>query len=280
LNNRDWATLIWLGVLLVFALWHSGVRSGVWQLLRNLAHPKLLIPILAMLDCVSFLVIAGSRLGLWHRDLLMDTVVWTIVGALGLFFSVTQVATDQHFFRQSALRAIKFSVLLEFYVGLVVFSLPVELVLIPCVTLLVLMSLVAGSERRAKQAIDFVISMIGWAMLIYVTVRLATTWNQIDESHELRVLALPIWMTFSLLPFIFVLSLYMGYDAAFSRIRSATESKPARRRGRLALLLGLHLRTRTVNNFALHWARRLTDAASLVEARRVVREFVAASRSD
>jgi hypothetical protein len=155
---------------------------------RTAAHPALLIPAMLMWAWIGLVVFVAYRLHLWTADLIKDSVIWSIGPALGLFFNVTKLSKDPLFFRHTALSTIKYSVLIEFYVNLRVFSFPVELlVVLPGVTLLALLASFAGTNekyRPAKRVLDVVLAFVGIAIALYVTVALVGSWRHEDPWHD------------------------------------------------------------------------------------------------
>jgi len=229
----------------------------------------------------ALVVVVAYRLHLWTPDLVKDTVIWSIGPAVGLYFSVTNLAKDPLFFRRVALSAIKYSVLIEFYVNLRVFSFPVELlVLLPGITFLAMLSAFAGTDekyRPTKRVIDVLLALAGIVIVVYVTVALVSSWRQEDPWRDLRELALPLWLTLGLLPFIYALSLYMGYKGAFWRIDWHTKDRLGRRRAKAALLAELNVRTHLVAKFGGGWLTQIAEAETLDKARAVVRRYRAAN---
>jgi hypothetical protein len=282
LNNREWATLVWLGVGAVFLLWRTDTRTLVGSAVRTAAHLALLIPATLMWAWTALVVFVAYRLRLWAPDLIKDTVIWSIGPAVGLFFSVTNISKDPQFFRRAALSTIKYSVLIEFYVNLRVFNFPVELlVLLPGITLLALLTSVAGMDekyRPAKRVLAVMLAVVGILIVVYVTGALVSSWRQEDPWHDLRELALPVWLTLGFLPFLFALSLFAGYQAAFLRIDFfAKEDRRARRRAKVALVVDLNVRTYLVAKFGGGWLTQIAQAQTLDEARAVVRRYHAAN---
>ena len=253
LNNRELATLFWLGVGAVWMLWRKDTRPLVGSLLRTAAHLALLTPAILIWVWTALVVFVAYRFRLWTADLINDTIIWSIGPAVGLFLSVNNVSKDPRFFRNTALSAIKYSILIEFYVNLRVFSFPVELlVLLPGITFLALIAAFAGTDdkyRPAKRVVDVVLALAGIAIFVYVTVNLVGSWRQEDPWHDLRELALPVWLTLGLLPFLYALSLYLGYQGAFWRIDWHTKDRRGRLRAKAALLIELHVRAHLVAKF-------------------------------
>jgi hypothetical protein len=275
-TNRDWASLFWLGLFVAWVLSKKDVRSSLADVARTAMTPKILLPTLTMFGYIAATVLVGAKLKLWNSDLFKDTVVWSFGPALVLLFSISDAGEKEHFFRRAVLNTIKYTILIEFYMNLVVLSLPVELVLVPVVTILTLLSIVTSTDdqyKSVKTLLNWVTSLIGCALLITVTTRLAHSWHRIDAAGDLRQFALPVWLTVGLLPYIYLLSLWAGYELLFLRIDFATDSRMSRRRAKLALLVGLNARTHRVNQFAHPWMHRVSAASSFSEAYRVVRNY-------
>src|SRR5207302_332924 len=95
------------------------------------------------------------RIRLWTTDLIKDTVIWVGSG-VALYFSVTQVRRQPHFFRGAALTGFKAAVFIEFYVNLYVFPFLIELILLPMITMLLMLSLVAGRDEKTRDVKRFI----------------------------------------------------------------------------------------------------------------------------
>jgi hypothetical protein len=275
-TNRDWASLFWLGVVCVWLLRKSDIGSGLIDILKTWKTPKLSIPTTLLFVYAGGEITLGSHLGLWKHDLIRDSVVWTIGPAIGLLFGVGDAGSKPHFFRDAALRTLKFAVFVEFYLNLTTFSLPAELVLVPVITVVTLLAVFTGTDEQYKQVrtfLNWLSIFIGFGLLIVVSTRLVENWHHIDAVSDLRQFALPVWLTVGLLPYIYALTLWASYESLFVRIRFATEDPAARRRAKRALLLYVNFRVQRVSDFGYPWLRRITAASSFAEARRVAREY-------
>jgi hypothetical protein len=117
-------------------------------------------------------------------------------------------------------------------------------------------------------------AFVSIVIVVYVTVALVGSWRQEDPWHDLRELALPVWLPLCLLPCIYALSLYSGYQVAFLRIDLFAKGRPgARRRAKAALLVNLNVRTHLVAKFGGGWLTQIAEAQTLSEARAVVRRY-------
>jgi hypothetical protein len=274
LNNRELAILIWLGVGVLLVLTKKSFRSSIGQVLRAGAHPKILIPLIAMLGYALLEIWLGSKLALWNGSLTKDTVVWVVVSATALFFNFEHASEKQHFFRRRTAALLGITVFLEFFTNLFVLPLAGELALQPVVVTLGVLSAFAGTDderqRPAKKFADGLLALIGAALLLFAVVELIRQWNTTDKYSLLLQFALPVWLTAGMLPYIYILNLYSNYEKAFAGINWATEDRRARRRAKVALISKMHFKLREVHSFTWASARRLTAALSVNAARQVV----------
>ena len=194
-----------------------------------------------------------------------------------LFFNCTQAASDPRFFRRTMVATIGVAVFVEFFMNLYVMSLPTELVLQFVIIVLSLLAAVGGikpEHRPAKILCEVLLAAIGFALFIYTVRQVYLGWDDIDGRSLLLEFALPIWLTAGLLPFLYVLSSYVVYDAAFRGINWATADRRSRWRSRLAVVSALHFRKGAVQKFTWNWAKRVSEATSFSAARDVMAMFL------
>ena len=278
INNRELALLIWVTISVAALLLHRGLRLSVT---RALLKPIIAIPILLLAGWVLGLAFASARIHLWEGELTIDITVWFFGTALVLLFSATQALNEERFVRQAILGVISVGVFVEVFVNLYVFSLWAELALLPVLAVPPMLSVVAGSGQRfasVKALIDTVLALIGFTLIAYVAFQIVTDWQEFDRTGALRKFALPIWLTIGIVPFIYLFSLYVAYDGAFTWIDFETDQRRQRWRVKLALILALRLRIRDVAEVRGYWARQAADAPTIRDAKRVMEQFKASRR--
>jgi hypothetical protein len=112
------------------------------------------------------------------------------------------------------------------------------------------------------------------ALLAFNVQQVAVNWDEIDRGLVIRQLALPMWMTIGLFPFVYFMSLYSNYELAFKWIGFQGQGdRWTRLRARAALILELRLRTKLVHRFNMYWGRQAAEARSFRAARQVVKDF-------
>ena len=276
-NNRQWAFMFWIVVLLGWMLVRKDTRLSIGDAFRVASSPRIFVPVAILVAWVVGLVWAASRINLWDGDRITDTVFWFITAGLVLFGRLDKVRKEPHFVRRSALATLELSALVEVLSELFVLNLVTELILQPVFALVGGMSVVAAQKseyRRVKRLVDGLIVAASLAILMYAIVNLITNWNGLDKGDLLQQFTLPVWLTVGVLPYIYLLGLVAAYELAFIRIDWKSEfGWLARARAKLILLASFHIRARGIGAFSGPWQHKLAAATSFREGRRVVRDF-------
>lgn len=278
LNNRELSGLIWLAILFVWALTRD---RAIWRSLlacmRSMLEPKLLTSFMLGAAWVAAFVLAAQRLGLWKTTLIGETALWFIItGVGGMFMSLTRLGSDQGFFTHMLARIFALSELAAGLVNLFVFPLWVELILTPALAILVGVSVVAKLKPKTQQvdrATQFLLAIAGATFVIYVIAKLALTWSPALGRDVGRALVLPIWLSLSWIPFLFVVSLLMAYEGTFLRIGFSTADADAKRRAQRAVITECRLNVHDVAGLQQPWLGRLVRARSNASVRRVLANY-------
>ena len=276
LNNRELASLIWLAVAAAWVLSRRDLRSGIAGILKSLANPLLLLPLLGLQGWIALEIWAGGKLGLWNTDLVSNTVVWTVGTALVLYFNVNKAAEDPLFFRKTAKSALAASVFVEFFINLFVFGLFAELILQFVLIILILVDAFSSQKpefQQLKKVLGALLVGVGFLFLGYTIVQFYAQWTQLDRQALFLKFALPAWLTIGVLPFIYVLSLYVVYDGALRGVNRATSDWRVRWRTRFVLVRDFRLRRNELRSFTWMWIKRAAVAPDVTGARAVVQQF-------
>ena len=124
------------------------------------------------------------------------------------------------FFRKTAKSALAASVFVEFFINLFVFGLFAELILQFVLIILILVDAFSSQKpefQQLKKVLGALLVGVGFLFLGYTIVQFYAQWTQLDRQALFLKFALPAWLTIGVLPFIYVLSLYVVYDGALAR---------------------------------------------------------------
>jgi hypothetical protein len=221
LNNREKAVVIWLIIIFLGLLANKGIRASMLQLPKAFLVRQIMVPFILILAYVAAEVICFHGAGFWNVSMLKDTVVWFLGTAFVLFININEPSKDGKYFKKVLLDNLKLSVVLEFLANAYTFSLWAELIILPIITFIAILSSVAGLKKetlQVKKIMDFLLAVAGFYLLSYVLYRVVTDLSGFATQENLRSFLLPPILTAAYLPAIYLLAVYSGYELLFVQI--------------------------------------------------------------
>lgn len=229
MNNRDWAVVVWLTIFIIALLCAKSVRASISGILPDLFSRIILIPLVGMLIYFAVMVFLLCEVGFWDISLLKDTVVWMCsVGILTFFTSTKSLKQERPvwgFIRDN----IKMIIFLEFFLNAFVFSLGVELLILPVVSVLMLMQFFAKDVVKNERVYKFtstIISIFGFTALFYCSYQLYYNWQTFFSIDNLRTFLYPVILSVLFLPFLYFLVLFIHYEDMLVPIKVVFYDEP------------------------------------------------------
>lgn len=287
LTSRELATLIVFAALIVVGVLRSRDRSE----LRAAAvdAPKAVLAwkvssvILGYLAYVLAIIAAARWFGLWSGELLKDTAIVVLFVGLPIVVSAREFRDGRGVVSSVVRRVLGVSAVVIFYVNLVHLPLGVEVILVAVVLLLALTVVVlqhqSGGDTVLKVC-SFLLGTIGIGLVIYVTIRVVIEFDSFDWGGQLRLFALSVWLPLALIPFVYLLAIFMSVEGALVRLRFNNSRVPPPLRVRIALLLGLRGSLLYATAFTGHWLTRMAGERTFRSARRIMRDYRSAVRAN
>jgi len=250
LNNREIATAIWLTIILLWALSNSSVRRAILEVLKAFFNKKIIIPLIAMLFYIVFMVLAFKKIGFWDVSATKDTILWTLGSAFATYFSINKVEQDSSYFKNVILDNIKFVLIMEFVVNLYSFSLPAELIVMPVVTFIAMLNVFAESKQEYKKVsklLNFILGVFGLYLLAFTFREIVLDFQNFATIKNLRDFFLPPLFSIILLPFVYVMALFMQYEMFFVRIDIANKNSDVTKYAKRKVLVACHVNLSKLN---------------------------------
>ncbi len=264
LNNREIAILVWLMVCLLWGLSTAPIRKGMTGVVRAALAWKLVTAVLTAFAWMALIVGCLHQLGVWRWANAKVAVLWFLTAALVMIFNVTS-ADDEHYFRKAILDGARISVVLEFIVNFYVFNLFLEFILVPIITVLSCLLVVAELNEEYKPVRLFLngfMATFGFGLLIYATHKIYTDFWAFAQLDTLVELLLPLILTVFFLPFLFLLATLMAYEQVFVRLRFMLKDPILQRYTKVRLIRRFGLNFHGINRW---WRQFVMDRPSTKE---------------
>ncbi len=270
--NRQIATGIWLLIAFLLSFSSKNIRSSIGGVLKALLQRKLVLLFGSSILNVSILCWLFSTFGLWSPDQLPATVLWTVLSGFSLIGRTLSAKDDQGYFKRLFLDCFKIIVVLEFLIVGYSFSLPIELVLVPLMTFLVL--LIEFSRTKVEYA--SVKKLFEWIAIAVTAIVLwkavGNIWDQPDAFFTTKTgrnFLLPGLLTVASIPFLYIWYCYSHIENARIRINLKTFQSDdvkhyARRRFFLTFMTRPQLLRRATRQFHSMPARTSGDVDQIV----------------
>ncbi|HCN82415.1 MAG TPA: hypothetical protein DIT07_02180, partial [Sphingobacteriaceae bacterium] len=163
----------------------------------------------------SLCVYLLSLTGLWTTDLAKDTILWLFFVGFMTLGKVNKIKDDRDYFKKALKKNFKLSLLSEFLVNFYTFSLAVELIIVPIITLISVTIAFSEKDSKHKPVHKFLTNLLvvfGFVILFYIIFQFAGNPWGIINLPNLRGLLLPLILSILFLPFVYGLSIYMFYE--------------------------------------------------------------------
>lgn len=281
LSNREAAIAIWIFIGLIWAFTQSKIRKSLILVIKSFFAWKLSLSYLAMLSYITSMLFILHGVGFWNMAHITTTILWIICVGFVMLFENSK-ANDESFFKNSVKANLKVLVAFEFLINFYVFSLWIELLLVPISGIIGgLMGIAAVKKEYAalQKSLSNFMAIIGTLLVGYALYTAINDYKNLITLHNLESFMLPILLTIMFLPFIYLWALYVNYETLFIRLQFFVNDKSLLPYLKKKTLLAFRLNLWLINKWAKHInTLRFEDRASVDQAIRTFK--IMQSKSD
>lgn len=217
-NNREVATLIWLGVVvLILCLKKERVKAFI-PVVRALFNDKIMTVLFLSIIYVELILLFLATIKLWDLSFIKDVSFWYIGSGFVMIINSPKANQQKKPFKNILIDNFKFIVLFEFLVNVYPFGLLTELILFPFLVLTILIDIYANHEEKhkpVKKLTSTLLTLFGSVVLIYSITKVVNDFTNFSSLKTLKTFSLPIILTILYIPFIYILTLIIKYELMF-----------------------------------------------------------------
>ena len=204
---------------------------------------------------IAMIIYPFYLLGFWGTHWIKNTILWAICIAFIMLMRFSK-ASDKNFFINSVKDNLKILIILEFIINLYVFSLWIELLLVPFSALIGGMIAIAETDEQyksVKKFLDFVLSFMGIVFVVYALYKVSTDFGNFASKKTIIDFSLPILFTMMFLPFVYLIALYSNYETLFLRMPFFIENQRVLSYSKRKIVLSFGFNLKAINRWGSHF---------------------------
>lgn len=240
LSTREWATLIWGCIFMLYVLCHREIRKSLWNVIVIFFGKKLRILWEIILLYVLTITIVFCYLPIWENIYIKDIIIWFLFSGLIYCMNAVSSEADETYIKKILKENLKFTMILEFFMSTFTFNIWIELAIIPVITIITVMNVIAEKKEEYKSVhklLDSILAIAGF-WIFYETIKIGINeYKQLNIINTLVSFMIPIVYLILIIPLEYILELYSKYEVLFLRMTFKEEKdKRIRLHHRIAVL--------------------------------------------
>lgn len=221
LSTREWATLIWGCIFMLYVLCHSEIRKSLWNVIVIFFDKKLRILWEIILLYVLTITMVFCYLPIWENIYIKDIIIWFLFSGLIYCMNAVSSEADETYIKKILKDNLKFTMILEFFMSTFTFNIWIELAIIPVITIITVMNVIAERKEEYKSVhklLDSILVIAGF-WIFYETIKIGINeYKQLNIINTLVSFMIPIVYLILIISLEYILELYSKYEVLFLRM--------------------------------------------------------------
>lgn len=221
LSTREWATLIWGCIFMLYVLCHREIRKSLWNVIVIFFDKKLRILWEIILLYVLTITMVFCYLPIWENIYIKDIIIWFLFSGLIYCMNAVSSEADETYIKKILKDNLKFTMILEFFMSTFTFNIWIELAIIPVITIITVMNVIAERKEEYKSVhklLDSILVIAGF-WIFYETIKIGINeYKQLNIINTLVSFMIPIVYLILIIPLEYILELYSKYEVLFLRM--------------------------------------------------------------
>lgn len=244
-SGRELAIGVWIIIGFSYFIYSPKFRPHIKNIARSFFKIKILTPIIGLGIFVSIISYFLIEIGLWNFNQYKNAALWFILVGIYSLFQVADTNKGKRYLKGKLANLLKITTLFEFAVAFYSFSFWFELVFIPFMTFITLMSELSKNNKEHKivsNVLDHFIMIIGFCIIIYISFLFASNPGEFFREDTAYDFLVPIFLTLGALPYLFMVMLYAEYESFFVRLNFIFKDRELKKFAKRKAMLHLNCR--------------------------------------
>jgi len=215
---------------------------------KSLLQTKVFIFLVIMITYTSAMVFVLNHFGFWQFGQITATFLWFIF-AVNKTTNYTIDPANVNILQDVILYHLKLAAFVEFIVSAYTFSLPVELVLVPIVTLILVTKALYDDAKEGKAA-AILQEAVGVGILGYAAYRIVSNYESFLNFETAINFVIPALLSIGLLSPLYLSGLYASYERIFTHVNIGTNKEEVKSYAKKQVLKHCHFNLKRVQEYA------------------------------
>lgn len=280
LNNREWASLAWLSLIIIgilsFAAINSEFRRQLAGIFKMAFFSKLAFIWIIYVLWIGLFVILADYFGYWRPMLTKAALVWAATTGIGSLVGFSE-AQNLGYFKSAMRNSLRIVAVFVYFIGFASFSFLLEFAIQPIIFLIMVAPIIDSNSQRLWNQIGFVCYFI---LLVVMAINsgffVYSTWTNLDLGLILRQILLPVILSIWILGLVLPLSISSSYEQVFTNMRIFRNQERGLWKVKIGVILALKHRLKYIREAEKGGAEitRAARADTVEDAYREARKLV------
>jgi hypothetical protein len=249
LNTREQAYLILIMSSALLIMCMNSLRKGFAAAIASLFEKSfLVIYLLNALYTVASIYLLKT-LNFWDWSMLKDTILWFFLTAFPLIYGIATTKDVKIYFKTTLLDLVKFTAILEFVMGLYTFSLWVELGIAVFVVFLSGFKMFVRNPERYRKELNVIDGVNIAVIILLVAIEFQFI---VFRTSLISQFLLPVFHSLLFVPFLYMLALYMRFEAAFAVMKIQIQPNSLLKYTKRLLMLNFFFNLKGLERWRIH----------------------------
>ena len=203
---------------MLYVLCHSEIRKSLWNVIVIFFDKKLRILWEIILLYVLTITMVFCYLPIWENIYIKDIIIWFLFSGLIYCMNAVSSEADETYIKKILKDNLKFTMILEFFMSTFTFNIWIELAIIPVITIITVMNVIAEEYKSVHKLLDSILVIAGF-WIFYETIKIGINeYKQLNIINTLVSFMIPIVYLILIIPLEYILELYSKYEVLFLRM--------------------------------------------------------------
>ena len=180
-------------------------------------------------------------------------IIWALGGSIALLFETVKSGADDNYFQKLIRDNVKLVVVVEFLANAYTFSLVSKLVTLPIIAFVAAMAAYSEFDEKytaVRKLMNVLLVLYGGVVVFYSGYEAIVNLSSFLAADNLRGLLLPPILSVAVVPYLYLVALYVQYENVFVRLKCLDNDKDVTQFAKRMIMARFRLDLKALKNWS------------------------------